>query len=218
MYWDPVDKTVLAEEQVDSNMTSWRSGAKVEKKLLQQWFIKTTVFAERLAKGLVSGDLKHGWRDVVDLQKHWVGEIKGFFTDYTILLENEDGNLIEEPLRIWFSNLDSLKNANFLLLNPDHYLVQDKNAVEKTFPNGIVQLKTKIRNPVTGKVLPVFSSGSPETVPWIPESCDCRVDETLTAEEYPQSEEREALMAGCLEAFQTFEVIFFDVRCVVRVY
>lgn len=43
--WDPVDQTVLAEEQVDLNQRSWRSGAIVEKKLLKQWFIKTTAFA-----------------------------------------------------------------------------------------------------------------------------------------------------------------------------
>ena len=44
--WDPIDQTVLAEEQVDANNCSWRSGAKVEKRLLQQWFIRTTPFAK----------------------------------------------------------------------------------------------------------------------------------------------------------------------------
>lgn len=44
--WDPIDQTVLAEEQVDANDCSWRSGAKVEKRLLQQWFIRTTPFAK----------------------------------------------------------------------------------------------------------------------------------------------------------------------------
>lgn len=44
--WDPVDQTVLADEQVDENNCSWRSGAKVEKKLLKQWFIKTTAFSK----------------------------------------------------------------------------------------------------------------------------------------------------------------------------
>jgi leucyl-tRNA synthetase len=46
--WDPVDKTVLANEQVDENGCSWRSGAKVEKKMLSQWFFKITEYAEEL--------------------------------------------------------------------------------------------------------------------------------------------------------------------------
>lgn len=44
--WDPIDKTVLANEQVDEHGCSWRSGAKVEQKYLKQWFLKTTVFAK----------------------------------------------------------------------------------------------------------------------------------------------------------------------------
>ena len=50
--WDPIDKTVLANEQVDINGRSWRSGAQVEKRKLNQWFFRITAFAERLLEGL----------------------------------------------------------------------------------------------------------------------------------------------------------------------
>lgn len=46
MNWDPIDETVLANEQIDKNGRSWRSGAKVEKKVLKQWFIKSSYFAQ----------------------------------------------------------------------------------------------------------------------------------------------------------------------------
>ena len=70
--WDPIDKTVLADEQVDSNGCSWRSGAKVEKKLLKQWFVKTTAFAKQLLEGLDNPTLQD-WRDIINLQRHWIG-------------------------------------------------------------------------------------------------------------------------------------------------
>lgn len=75
--WDPVDKTVLADEQVDGAGCSWRSGAKVEKKLLRQWFVKTTKFAKNLLDGLDDPTLEE-WRDIIKLQKHWIGECDGY--------------------------------------------------------------------------------------------------------------------------------------------
>ena len=60
--WDPVDQTVLANEQVDSEGKSWRSGAQVERKLLRQWFLKITDYAEELLNDL---DLLNDWPERV---------------------------------------------------------------------------------------------------------------------------------------------------------
>lgn len=185
VYWDPVDQTVLAEEQVDPEMRSWRSGAKVEKILLSQWFVKTAAFAEPLMRELNSGNLKEGWRDVIDLQKHWIGTLKGHFCESTIkvtdmLEENEkDKGTAFEPIRIWFSETKSLQNAKYFILSHDHFLANRENAVSEVLDNGVKVLKFTLMNPITGEFLPVVT-GPPETMPLVPESSDCRTDEQLS--------------------------------------
>ena len=79
--WDPVDKTVLAREQVDDSGRSWRSGAVVENKLLKQWYFKTTAYANDLyngAKKLVDNTGQVGKR-----QMSWFGALEGCFLDMT---------------------------------------------------------------------------------------------------------------------------------------
>jgi leucyl-tRNA synthetase len=216
-----VDKTVLAEEQVDSNLRSWRSGAKVEKKLLHQWFIRTAVFAERLSQGLKSGDLKQGWRDVVALQDHWIGEIKGYFTDCIVDLKESiridqdikqrvGGSTTKEPLRLWFSNLEALKKAKFVILSPNHFLVQDANSIitEKDYPDGYKLMKLTINNPLTGEQMPVFT-GPSDKMPWIPESCDCRIGESLQAADYSnyiESDEGEEFLVNISNLYKLLPV------------
>lgn len=114
--WDPVDKTVLADEQVDASGCSWRSGAKVEKKLLRQWFIKTTKFSEQLLAGL-DDPLLEDWRDIVKLQKHWIGECDGWN------FELKAGN---QPITVWSKTPQNLINAGFLAIKKDHLLNHQK--------------------------------------------------------------------------------------------
>ena len=70
--WDPVDKTVLANEQVIDGK-GWRSGADVEKKKISQWFLKTSLYASELLKDLE--EISKLWPDnVISMQKNWIGE------------------------------------------------------------------------------------------------------------------------------------------------
>lgn len=79
--WDPVDKTVLAAEQVDANGRSWRSGALVEKRMLSQWYWKITDFAEDLLGGLDGLE----WPEAVKgMQRHWIGKIEGATIEFAL--------------------------------------------------------------------------------------------------------------------------------------
>lgn len=125
--WDPVDKTVLADEQVDANGCSWRSGAKVEKKLLKQWFIRTTAYAKQLLDGLDDPTLRD-WRDIINLQRHWIGECNG----YAFMLPTSASNL----LRVWTSNPEHLKDPHaFLVLRSKHHLRQLNDAEQLSVEN-----------------------------------------------------------------------------------
>lgn len=84
--WDPVDETVLANEQVDSEGRSWRSGAVVEKKFLKQWFLGITKFANELNSDL---SLLNEWPEKVKLmQSNWIGKSRGANVTF---LSNHDG-------------------------------------------------------------------------------------------------------------------------------
>jgi len=184
---------VLAEEQVDSEMRSWRSGAIVEKKLLHQWFIRTAVFAKDLTDCLDSDALKQGWRDVIDLQKHWIGPIQGYFGDCRVFCE-KGVKAPEDTLRIWFSTPEALKKSKFVILQPDHYLSNSEEHILKRFPNGVKQLNIFVLNPDVGLTMPVFTGSSEIPLPLIPESADGRADEVLSEEVFKDLAANEEFM------------------------
>jgi leucyl-tRNA synthetase len=85
--WDPVDCTVLANEQVAADGTSWRSGAVVEQRLLPQWFVRITAMAEALNGGLKTA-LAGAWPDqVLTLQENWIGQSTGVRVVFPVELE-----------------------------------------------------------------------------------------------------------------------------------
>ncbi|MEM8614896.1 MAG: leucine--tRNA ligase [Cyanobacteria bacterium P01_H01_bin.105] len=111
--WDPIDQTVLANEQVDSDGKSWRSGAKVERKLLRQWFLKITDYADQLLADL---DKLDGWPErVKTMQANWIGKSTGAY----VVFATEDG----DDIKIYTTRPDTLWGASFMVLSPEHPLV-----------------------------------------------------------------------------------------------
>ncbi|SAM02498.1 hypothetical protein [Absidia glauca] len=114
--WDPVDQTVLANEQVDHEGRSWRSGALVERKKLKQWFFKVTEFADDLLKDL---DLLENWPDrVKQMQRHWIGKSKGAEFNFPISSAKE-----VDPLTVFTSRPDTIFGVQYLVVSPEHPLI-----------------------------------------------------------------------------------------------
>ena len=112
--WDPVDQTVLANEQVIDGK-GWRSGAQVERKKLNQWFFNISKFSEQLLDGL--GNLPEWPNKVKTMQKNWIGKSFGCEIDFKI-----EGNLPVEYIKCFTTRPDTLFGFSFLALSVDHPL------------------------------------------------------------------------------------------------
>ncbi|HMT41067.1 leucine--tRNA ligase [Sphingorhabdus sp.] len=112
--WDPVDMTVLANEQVIDGR-GWRSGALVERKKLNQWFLKITDFAEELLEGL--DGLEHWPEKVKLMQENWIGKSKGLKLTFN-LTGTHDG------IDVFTTRPDTLYGASFVAIAADHPLAQ----------------------------------------------------------------------------------------------
>ena len=144
--WDPVDNTVLADEQVDPQGKSWRSGAMVEKKPLRQWFFKTTNFAKNLHDGLKDPSLIN-WRYVTQAQEHWIGDCCGTNVEFRVKI---GGELSDKRLTVWTDKPEFLHVAQFILLHPEHILSSEAG-------QGL-----RAVCPLTAREIPVSVSGEAE--------------------------------------------------------
>jgi leucyl-tRNA synthetase len=163
--WDPVDQTVLANEQVIDGM-GWRSGAKVELKEIDQWFIKITDYAEELLDSLDNLN----WPENVKLmQKNWIGKSNGAEIKYQILGTSEE-------LTTFSTRPDTIFGVAFLALSPNHPLsikLGDENSEVKKFLDLCKESKAaeadmatseklgintgiKVSHPITNKEIPVW--------------------------------------------------------------
>ena len=112
--WDPVDQTVLANEQVIDGK-GWRSGSQVERKKLNQWFFNISKFSEQLLDGLDS--LPEWPNKVKTMQKNWIGKSFGCEIDFKI-----EGDLPVKNIKCFTTRPDTLFGFSFLALSVDHPL------------------------------------------------------------------------------------------------
>ena len=133
--WDPVDETVLANEQVIDGK-GWRSGAEVEKRRLKQWFLKITDYAEELLEGTEKLD---GWPEQVKtMQKNWIGKSEGM--EFTFKLKN-----MEQSVEVYTTRPDTIMGVSFLALSTNHALAIGASESDSSIKKFIEdQKKTKV--------------------------------------------------------------------------
>jgi leucyl-tRNA synthetase len=124
--WDPVDQTVLANEQVE-NGRGWRSGAVVVKREIPGYYLAITKYADELLANVAdpkSPDYLHGWPERVRLmQEHWIGKSEGVRFAFTHEIKGADGKLIQDG-RMWVftTRADTIMGVTFCAVAPEHPL------------------------------------------------------------------------------------------------
>ncbi len=163
--WDPVDQTVLANEQVIDGR-GWRSGALVEKREIPQWFLRITDYAQELLDGL---DELEGWPDSVKtMQRNWIGRSEGLEIQFAV-----EGN---EPLTVFTTRPDTLMGVTFVSIAGEHPLALKAAANDPALATFLQELKQggvseaeletqeqrgrdtglKAEHPITGEQVPVW--------------------------------------------------------------
>jgi leucyl-tRNA synthetase len=166
--WDPVDKTVLANEQVIDGK-GWRTGAVVEKRYMDQWYIRVTNYAEELLQGL---EQLEGWPEQVrTMQRHWIGRSVG--VEISFAVQESD-----TPLRVFTTRPDTLMGVTYLAVAAEHPLAiqaANQNLEIQAFINecqhgGIstaelehqekrgIALGINAIHPINGELVPIFAA------------------------------------------------------------
>ncbi len=167
--WCPHDKTVLANEQVEHGRC-WRCGSAVERRLLSQWFLRITAYADRLLDGIEALD---GWPETIRaMQRNWIGRSEGVTVRFGV-----DGSA--EPVAVYTTRVDTLFGVTYLAVAPEHPIVArlaaqhpahgaqvasfaasvaNKSELERTslMPKDGVFTGGYARNPLSGERIPIW--------------------------------------------------------------
>lgn len=177
--WDPIEGTVLANEQVDANGCGWRSGAKVERREIPQWFLKITQYADEL---LEETDKLEGWPEAVRTQqKNWIGRSEGVEFDFKLvgrgdieLDVTEDGHA--DSIRVYTTRPDTVAGVTYMAVAAEHPVARamakrnsevadfvaqctstgTSEAVIEAMEKRGVPLGIEAINPVSGERIPVY--------------------------------------------------------------
>ncbi|MFL6255997.1 MAG: leucine--tRNA ligase [Pyrinomonadaceae bacterium] len=113
--WCPAESTVLSNEQ-SSGGVCWRCGALVEKRDIEQWFLRITDYAEQLLEDM--REIEGGWPErVLTMQRNWIGRSEGAYIDFQI-------KETDERVRVFTTRIDTIYGANAVVVAPDHPLVE----------------------------------------------------------------------------------------------
>jgi leucyl-tRNA synthetase len=166
--WDPVDNTVLANEQVIDGR-GWRSGALVERKEINQWFLKITAYADELLSDL---DTLTEWPEQVKtMQKNWIGRSQGLEIEFPI-----EGDADARRLKVFTTRPDTLMGVTYLAIAAEHPLAKSaaennptlanfihecaqtgtSEAVIETMEKKGVDTGIRVRHPITNELVPVW--------------------------------------------------------------
>jgi len=164
--WDPVDKTVLANEQVIDGK-GWRSGALVEQREIPQWFLKITHYAEELLSDL---ETLTGWPDQVrTMQKNWIGKSEGVLIKFKI-------NGSRDSITVFTTRADTIDGVSFIAISPQHpfaqkialknkslqpFIDQCKNVSTSEAAQAVLEKKgidtgLQVIHPLTKKTIPIW--------------------------------------------------------------
>ncbi|EGC36349.1 hypothetical protein DICPUDRAFT_94325 [Dictyostelium purpureum] len=165
--WDPIDQTVLANEQVDAQGRSWRSNAIVEKKEMKQWFFKITAMADRLHDDL---DTLPGWSDEIkNMQKEWIGRSHGHLITFKFIKPSNSGANLEplSDITVFTTRAETIFGASFVSISPQHkeveiikkYLSKDRLAEFEDYLAKVEELKKKNGFEEDEKNLMAFNTG-----------------------------------------------------------